>query len=169
LARWLPDGNIEYLGRIDHQIKIRGFRIEIGEIENNLLKHPGIKEAVVLARETKTGDKLLCAYYVPANIPAPPTTSTLRTYLSRYLPAYMIPSYYIKLEHFPLTPNGKIDGKALAGLQISKLKTQTYSPPGNHIEKKLSEIWTEILKTPEGDISIDDNFFEIGGHSLKAT
>ncbi|MCP4151950.1 MAG: amino acid adenylation domain-containing protein, partial [bacterium] len=167
LARWLPDGNIEFLGRIDQQVKIRGFRIELGEIENNLLTHPNIKEIVVISRESKEDDNFLCAYYVVER-PQQPETN-LKDFLSRTLPAYMIPSFFIKLEKIPLTPNGKIDRKVLAQIQISAPKTQTKIAPRNHIEKKLTEIWAGILEIQKENISIDDNFFDIGGHSLRAT
>ncbi|WP_278286427.1 MULTISPECIES: non-ribosomal peptide synthetase [Clostridium] len=163
LARWIPNGNIEYLGRIDHQVKIRGFRIELGEIENNLLKLEEIKEVVVLARE-KEENKYLCAYYVGEkeyNI------SELREELKKSLPDYMIPAYFIKLESMPLTPNGKVDRKALPEPD-GKINTGVkYEAPRNELEKQLVEIWEDVLDVC--DIGINDNFFEIGGHSLKAT
>ncbi|MCP4151528.1 MAG: amino acid adenylation domain-containing protein, partial [bacterium] len=173
LACWLQDGNIEFLGRIDHQVKIRGFRIELGEIESSLLKHPEIKETAVLIRNKKD-DHLLYAYYVenknidPASgirHPAP----DLRDFLSQTLPDYMLPSFFIKLEKIPLTTNGKIDRKALLQHSISNIKSQTYTAPRNDIEKKMVEIWREILEIREKKISIDEDFFHIGGHSLKAT
>ncbi|MCP4147497.1 MAG: non-ribosomal peptide synthetase, partial [bacterium] len=167
LARWLPDGNIEFLGRIDQQVKIRGFRIELGEIENNLLAHPNIKETVVISRESKENDNFLCAYYVVER-PQQPETN-LKDFLSQTLPDYMIPSFFIKLEKIPLTPNGKIDRNLLAQIQISGLKSQTHIAPRNNVEEKLSAIWADILGTPKLEIGIDDNFFEIGGHSLRAT
>ncbi|MCP4149605.1 MAG: amino acid adenylation domain-containing protein, partial [bacterium] len=168
LARWLPDGNIEFLGRIDHQVKIRGFRIELGEIESRLSAHPEIKEAVVLCPQTKDGDHALCAYYAPANM-TQDTEPDYRQYLAQSLPDYMIPSFFIKLETIPLTTNGKVDRKALSQLQISNIKSQTYSAPRNDIEEKLTQMWAEILAIPQRDISIDDDFFQKGGHSLKAT
>ncbi|MCP4152008.1 MAG: amino acid adenylation domain-containing protein, partial [bacterium] len=183
LTRWLPNGNIEFLGRIDHQVKIRGFRIELGEIENSLLAHPEIKEAVVLARESKNGDKLLYAYYAAENVPHPtPTTSTIRhplsgiqspsairTHLAQFLPDYMIPAYFIKLDKIPVTSNGKLDRKALSQYQISENQYPTHTAPRNAGEKKLTGIWAKILQHRENNIGIDDNFFEIGGHSLRAT
>ncbi|MDQ1355029.1 MAG: hypothetical protein QG657_5338, partial [Acidobacteriota bacterium] len=170
LARWLSDGNIEFLGRIDQQVKIRGFRIELGEIESCLMKHPDIKEAVVLAQE-ESGDKYLCGYIVPTR---ELVIVELREYLSKDLPDYMIPSYFVQLEKIPLTPNGKIDRKALPGLE---LKTGAgYIAPRNDIENKLVKLWAEILGRDTAHISqlqtsigIDDNFFQLGGHSLKAT
>ncbi|MCP4154351.1 MAG: AMP-binding protein, partial [bacterium] len=167
LGRWLADGNLEYLGRIDSQVKIRGFRIEPGEIENKLLKHPEIKETVVLPRETKTGDKHLCAYYVPANIPGSQhPASGIQSFLAQFLPDYMVPSFFINLEKIPLTPNGKIDRNAL--LQFEITHAQTHTTPANNIERKLTKIWADVLELHEEKISVDDDFFRIGGHSLKA-
>ncbi|MCP4150789.1 MAG: AMP-binding protein, partial [bacterium] len=167
LCRWLPDGNIEFLGRIDHQVKIRGFRIEPEEIENRLLTHPEIKEAVVLARQSENGDHFLCAYYVESK--TVPPESGLKDFLSKFLPDYMIPSFFIKLDKIPLTPNGKIDHKTLSEFQISNIQSQTHIAPRNETEKKLAEIWADILGNHKREIGIDDNFFDIGGHSLRAT
>ncbi|MCP4149104.1 MAG: non-ribosomal peptide synthetase, partial [bacterium] len=174
LARWHVDGNIEYLGRIDQQVKIRGFRIELEEIENSILTHPEIKETVVLAKHDNTDNKYLCAYYVAENTGTPGSenqtlTTGLRTYLTQYLPDYMIPSYIIPMETLPLTNNGKIDRKTLSQQPIINIKHQTYTAPRNNIEEKLSEIWAHVLTTQKHEIGIDDNFFEIGGHSLRAT
>jgi len=177
LARWLEQGNIEFLGRIDDQVKIRGFRIELGEIENHLLNHPYIKQAVVLTKENNQKDKYLCAYVVPKD---QFLVSELRKYLSRSLPGYMIPSYFVVLDRIPITPSCKIDRKKLPEPEIKA--GEGYVAPRSPIEKKLVEIWQEVLK-PGGDpviatpartrlnplISIDDNFFVLGGHSLKAT
>ncbi|HLP46705.1 MAG TPA: amino acid adenylation domain-containing protein, partial [Candidatus Kapabacteria bacterium] len=171
LARWLPDGNIEFLGRIDHQVKLRGFRVELGEIENRLLKYPGIKGSLVLDREEKNGDKYLCAYIVSIHENIIPG---LREYLAKELPGYMIPSYFVQLEKFPLTPNGKIDRKALPKPELKS--GDSYIAPRDEIEKKLVEIWSNVLGRDElhavqleTSIGIDDNFFQLGGHSLKAT
>ncbi|MCU0288829.1 MAG: amino acid adenylation domain-containing protein, partial [Acidobacteria bacterium] len=166
LARWLPDGNIEFLGRIDQQVKIRGFRIELGEIENRLVKHGQIKEAAVLIKIDTTGDKYLAAYFVSGQ---EISTSELKKYLSKDLPDYMIPLSFTRLEKIPLTPSGKVNRRALPE---PGLKTQsTYMSPRDEMEKKLVEIWSEILgKNLLGHrIGIDDNFFQLGGHSLKAT
>ncbi|MCP4146335.1 MAG: amino acid adenylation domain-containing protein, partial [bacterium] len=168
LCCWMPDGNIEFLGRMDHQVKIRGFRIELGEIENRLSAYPGITGAVVLALQREDGDNNLCAYYVVEST-QPPESGLLASYLGQYLPAYMIPTLFVKLEKIPLTPNGKIDRKALARSPITGLREQTYQPPRDENEKELAGIWTEILGTPQEEIGIDDDFFQIGGHSLKAT
>ncbi len=163
LARWLPDGNIEFLGRIDHQVKIRGFRIELGEIEAQLLKHKDIKEAIVILKEGANGDKCLCAYIVPEN---DITVSGIRDCLSRQLPGYMIPSHFIKLEHMPLTPNGKIDRKALPGPDGSIKAAAEYEAPAGAIQERLAEIWQEILRVDK--VGINDSFFELGGDSIKA-
>ncbi|MCP4154924.1 MAG: AMP-binding protein, partial [bacterium] len=168
LARWHPDGNIEYLGRIDHQVKIRGFRIELGEIEARLANHPGIKEAVVLVKKDNAGEKLLNAYYTAAtgdtqNTPAP------REYLNQYLPGYMIPSYFIRLEKIPLTPNGKIDRKTLTRLDNPGKTQRETIAPRNPPEEKLAAIWADVLNIKKILVGIDDNFFQSGGHSLRAT
>ncbi|NOQ26330.1 MAG: amino acid adenylation domain-containing protein, partial [Bacteroidales bacterium] len=163
LARWLPDGNIEFLGRIDHQVKIRGFRIELGEIESVLLKHENIKESVVLARE-ENGDKYLCAYIVSKE---ELIQEEIRTYLSSRLPDYMIPSYFIELKKIPLTTNGKVNRKALPSPEIKA--GDDYVAPSNEIEEKVLEIWSELLNIDKEAISVNTNFFSIGGHSLKAT
>jgi amino acid adenylation domain-containing protein len=164
LGRWLPDGNLEFLGRVDTQVKIRGMRIETGEIENHLLRHDNIKEVVVMAREGDGGEKYLCAYVVPHGTHGE-GGAALKEFLSQRLPDYMIPSYFVELDRIPLTPSGKIDRQALpvSNMQVKK----DYVPPRDKREKKLVEIWMEVLnKSPVG---IDDNFFELGGHSLKAT
>jgi amino acid adenylation domain-containing protein len=164
LVRVLDGGDLEYLGRIDQQAKIRGFRIEPGEIENHLTKHPHIKEAVVMMKKKEPQDNYLCAYivsYSPLAVPG------LRDYLSKHLPDYMIPSYFVPLENIPLTPNGKIDRKALP--EPDRKKTTTgYTAPRTGTEKILAGLWADILHQDNTTISIDDNFFELGGHSLKA-
>jgi acyl carrier protein len=179
LARWLPGGNIECLGRIDSQVKLRGFRIELEEIERLLLTHDVIKEAVVIAKTDGVGDKYLCAYVVPnSNGDIEPGESgefsqqavlELEVFLSEKLPDYMIPSYFVPLECIPLTPNGKIDRKTLPEPEIRAGQGGTYAAPRNRIEEKLSGIWSEVLGIEKNIISIDANFFQMGGHSLKAT
>ncbi|UCH97509.1 MAG: AMP-binding protein, partial [Candidatus Aminicenantes bacterium] len=171
LARWWWDGNIQFLGRIDQQVKIRGQRIEPGEIELQLLKHDRIKEAVVLDRKEENGEKYLCAYIVSKETPG---LKELKEYLSRVLPAYMIPAYIINIDRIPLTPNGKVDRKALPSPDHTVV--EKYKAPRNEPEKKLIEIWSKILcrnalhaSQLRTSIGIDDNFFELGGHSLKAT
>jgi len=167
LARWLYDGNIEFLGRIDHQVKIRGFRVELGEIENQLLTHGKVKEAIVMVRKDNN-DKYLCAYIVakPGEI-NPIVESQLREYLSDRLPDYMVPSYFTQLDSIPLNPNGKVDRKALPE---PEMKTgENYIAPRNELEEKLVDLWSEILNVEKEKISINDNFFHLGGHSLKVT
>ncbi|MCK4261415.1 MAG: amino acid adenylation domain-containing protein, partial [Halanaerobiales bacterium] len=164
LARWLPDGNIEFLGRVDHQVKIRGFRIELGEIESKLLDHVLIKDVVVVDRVDANENKYLAAYIVSDE---KLSVLELREYLGKELPDYMIPSYFIKLDQIPLTPNGKIDKKALPKPDDSIKTGREYVAPRNEIEEKLIGIWSEVLVVE--NIGINDNFFELGGHSLKAT
>ena len=164
LARWLPDGNIEFLGRIDHQVKIRGFRIELGEIETQLLKHKNIKETVVIAREGVNGDKYLCAYIVSDR---EITVAELKGYLSKELPDYMVPSYFMQLDKLPLTPNGKIDRRAFPEPDGSISTGVEYIEPLTDTEIRLAKIWREILGVER--IGVNDGFFELGGHSLKAT
>ena len=164
LARWLPDGNIEFLGRIDDQVKVRGYRIELGEIENELLKYGPVKEAVVVAREEENGGKYLCAYIVAEE---EIKIHELREYLVKELPDYMVPSYYIPVERIPLTPNGKIDRKALPQPEGALYAAASYEAPGSHTEEILAGIWQEVLGVEK--IGVHDNFFNLGGHSLKAT
>ncbi|MGD2089480.1 MAG: amino acid adenylation domain-containing protein, partial [Candidatus Aminicenantes bacterium] len=168
-ARWLPDGNIEYLGRADHQVKIRGYRIELGEIELYLLQYEAVKEAVVILRaprEKSAGDEksdgYLCAYFVADN---PVRGSQLREHLQHYLPDYMIPVFFVQLPEIPLTSNGKINPNALPEPEINP--EQEYVAPRSEIEKKLTAIWSGLLGIEKEIISIDANFFELGGHSLK--
>ncbi len=175
LGRWINGDHIESLGRIDHQVKIRGFRIEPGEIESKLLNYDGIKEALVISREDQNADKYLCAYIVPSSTSSPQTTdsagvlnvSELRDYLSKELPDYMIPGFFVQLEETPLTPGGKVDRKALPEPEV-KIEVE-HIAPRNKIEEKLAEIWSQVLGIEKDIISIDANFFELGGHSLNAT
>jgi len=161
LARWLPDGNIEFSGRKDQQVKIRGYRIETGEIENRLLKRKEIRESIVMVRAGNEGDKYLCAYVI---LDKKFDLSELKEFLALQLPDYMIPAFFVQVEQFPLTPNGKIDGKALPEPQvISRVK---YVAPQNPMQEKMQEVWQELLGLEL--IGINDNFFDIGGHSIKA-
>lgn len=164
LARYLPDGNIEYLGRFDHQVKIRGFRIELGEIETVLRKHPNIREAVVVARENKSGEKQLVAYLSSAKENAP-VVAELRDHAAKHLPDYMIPSVFMFLPALPLTPNGKVDRKALPAPEPGKAE-KSFVPPRDPLEQQLAKIWEEIFNN--GPVGVRDNFFESGGHSLLA-
>ncbi|QOS97403.1 amino acid adenylation domain-containing protein [Brevibacterium sp. JNUCC-42] len=163
LARWLPDGRIEFLGRIDDQVKIRGFRIELGEIEARMIQAPSVKQAVVLARSGKQKQVYLCAYLV---MDGDLQVSTLRKFLSQTLPDYMIPSFFIKVDKIPVTVNGKIDKKALPEPE-KELELQTvYVAPTNPTEEILVQIWQKVLGIER--VGIEDNFFDLGGHSIKA-
>ncbi|NIM16726.1 MAG: amino acid adenylation domain-containing protein [Candidatus Aminicenantes bacterium] len=164
LARWLPDKNIEFVGRGDQQVKIRGMRVEIGEIENRLLKQEGIKEAVVIHREDREGHKYLCAYYISEK---EIEGLELKRILSSYLPAHMVPSYFVRLDKIPLTANDKLDRKALPVPQLES--ASQYMAPRDEVEEALAGIWSQLLNLEKEKIGIDADFFEIGGHSLKAT
>ncbi|MGL4503217.1 MAG: non-ribosomal peptide synthetase, partial [Planktothrix sp.] len=167
LACYLTDGNIKFLGRIDDQVKIRGFRIELGEIEAILNQHRGVAEAVVMVQEDIPGEKLLMAYIIP-NPQQQITNTELRQFLKQKLPDYMIPSAYLFLDSFPLTPNGKINRNSLPKIDALNLDLEeNYIEPGTEIEAKLVEIWAKILGKKK--LGIHDNFFELGGHSLLAT
>jgi acyl carrier protein len=145
-------------------VKIRGFRVELGEIEKRLAMHPGIKEAVTTSRLDNKGDKYLCSYIIPKK---ELDISELKEYLAKTLPDYMIPSYFVQMEKIPLTPNGKLDCKALPGpkLEIDK----EYEAPRDKVEEKLVDIWAEVLGIEKEIPGINSNFFELGGHSLRAT
>jgi acyl carrier protein len=162
LCRYLPDGNIEYLGRNDFQVKIRGFRIEVGEIESVLGRHPAVHEVVVLAREDDPGNKRLIAYLV-AKQPAP-GIDELRDFLKQKLPDYMVPAAFVILDAFPLTFSGKVDRRALPSPEAKRQTEQAYAPPKNKVEKIIAGIWRNILNLNE--IGVHDNFFDLGGNSL---
>jgi surfactin family lipopeptide synthetase A len=164
LARYLPDGNIEFLGRIDNQVKIRGFRIELGEIEAALSLHPQVREAVVVVRVEPTG-KQLVAYIVPQSKSMP--ISELRSFLAEKLAEFMVPSAFVMLESFPVTPNGKIDRQALANLELDRSGLDDPIPPRTPVEEILAGIWAEVLGLEQ--VGVLHNFFELGGHSLLAT
>ena len=162
LARYLPDGRIEYLGRIDHQVKIRGFRIELGEVEAALRQHTAVQDALVLARENGTGPQLVA--YVVGDEEA---MRDLRPFLRQSLPAYMVPAAFVPLERFPQTPNGKIDRKALPTPEGSSLTSEeVFAASQDALEAQLTQIWQDVLQLPA--ISTVANYFEIGGHSLQA-
>lgn len=165
LARYLADGNIEFLGRIDHQVKVRGFRIELGEIEALLVQHPAVRQATVIAREDIPGDRRLVAYVVP-NQELVPTSSELRYSLIKQLPSYMVPSAIVMLDTLPLTPNGKIDRRALPTPDTSSIKEASFAPPRDSLEQQLAQIWEEVLDVRF--VGIRDNFFDLGGYSLLA-
>lgn len=164
LAKWLPDGNIEFQGRTDYQVKIRGFRIELGEIESAILKHSEIRECVVTDRTDSDGSKFLCAYVV---LRKDFDIREMKNFLSGSLPEYMIPQYFIKIDRIPLNSNGKVDRKALGNVEFESSLQEGYIAPQNELQAELISIWKSILGV--GKIGIDDNFFELGGHSLKGT
>jgi amino acid adenylation domain-containing protein len=173
LARYLPNGTIEYLGRLDHQVKIRGFRVELGEIATVLAQHPSVEAAIVLSstallREDEPGDQRLVAYVVFQSGMGSLTPEELRRSLQQKLPDYMIPAAYVPLDRFPLLPNGKIDRQAFPPPNSSHLARSTaFVLPQTAIEQQIAEIWQGVLKLSE--IGIHDNFFDLGGHSLLAT
>jgi amino acid adenylation domain-containing protein/thioester reductase-like protein len=162
LARYLPDGNIEFLGRIDYQVKIRGFRIELGEIEAVLAQHPLVKSSAVIVREIQPGNKQLVAYVVTedhSNI-----QQDLRSFLKQNLPDYMLPAFFVRLAELPLTPTGKINRRALSALMLELNHEIDYILPRNPLEQKLAEIWCQVLGLEK--VSVEENFFDLGGHSL---
>jgi len=167
LARWFPDGNIEFLGRIDHQLKVRGYRIEAGEIEEALLAHDTIQTAVVIGYNQNGQGTELVAYLVPNSNAVLPTIEDLRSHLAQSLPDYMIPAYFVELETLPLTTSGKVNRKALPEPQTAQIALgTTYVAPRNEMEATLADIWQTLLNREK--VGIHDNFFEIGGHSLRA-
>jgi amino acid adenylation domain-containing protein/non-ribosomal peptide synthase protein (TIGR01720 family) len=164
LVRFLPDGNLEFLGRTDNQVKLRGFRIELGEIEATLTRHPEVEAAIVLVREDEPGQKRLVAYVVPVQS-ATSAIGALRGYLKEKLPSHMVPSAFMILESLPLTPNGKIDRRSLPAPETDRADLDTsYVSPRNSIEAALVAIWAEVLGVEQ--VGIDDNFFELGGDSI---
>ena len=166
LGRYLSDGNIEFLGRIDCQVKIRGFRIELGEIETVLAQHPAVREIAVVAREDISEDKCLIAYLVPSQEKTP-TIDELRCFLKQKLPDYMVPSAFVILDSLPLTANGKLDRRALPAPEPTRARSeQLFIPPRDDLELQLQKIWEKVLGMKS--IGIRDNFFDLGGHSLLA-
>jgi amino acid adenylation domain-containing protein len=168
LARFLPDGNLEYLGRIDHQVKIRGFRVELAEIEASLSQHPGVRQVVVVASALPQDaqQKRLVAYYV-SSLPTAPPPHELRRFLEEKLPDYMIPSLFIWLAALPLTPNGKIDRRALPEAITRPQLQNAFVEARTPLEKRLAGLWAETLGLEK--VGVDDPFLELGGHSLLAT
>ncbi|HEX8185042.1 MAG TPA: non-ribosomal peptide synthetase, partial [Blastocatellia bacterium] len=167
LARHLPEGDIQYSGRIDHQVKIRGFRIELGEIEAMLAQHDAVREAVVIDREDRPGDKRLVAYVVPGDRQVP-TIGELRDFLGEKLPEYMLPSAFVVLESLPLTRNLKLDRCALPAPEQARPELAGYFvAPRTPLEETLAEIWCEVLGIDK--VGVYDNFFDLGGHSLLMT
>ncbi|MDM5300447.1 surfactin non-ribosomal peptide synthetase SrfAA [Bacillus subtilis] len=161
LARWLPNGDIEFIGRIDHQVKIRGQRIELGEIEHQLQTHDRVQETVVLAVDQGAGDKLLCAYFVAEG---EISSQELREHAAKDLPAYMVPAVFIQMDELPLTGNGKIDRRALPLPDASVSRGVSYVAPRNETEQKVANIWEQVLQAEK--VGVYDQFFDIGGHSL---
>jgi amino acid adenylation domain-containing protein len=164
-ARYQPDATVECLGRIDQQVKIRGFRIELGEIETVLRQHAAVAKALVTAREDASGEKRLVGYLVTRN--GPPPVGELRDFIRGKLPAYMVPTHFVMLTEFPLTPNGKIDARRLPAPEVTAPTARTYIAPRNDHERALVEVWEEVLTIRH--ISIEDDFFELGADSLSAT
>ncbi|HEX5760628.1 MAG TPA: non-ribosomal peptide synthase/polyketide synthase [Thermoanaerobaculia bacterium] len=175
LARWLSEGELEFLGRIDHQVKVRGFRIEMGELEAALAAHPAVREAVVLARETPhaagalSGEKRLVAYVVPAEgeVAGPELAAALRSHLAQQLPDYMVPSAWVTLERLPLNANGKVDRAALPEPGPAVGAATADAAPRTPLEELLAQVWEELLAVR--GVSRSDSFFDLGGHSLLAT
>nr|QEO74214.1 condensation domain-containing protein [uncultured bacterium] len=167
LARWMDDGNIQYLGRIDTQVKIRGFRIELGEIEARLGQHPQVQDAAVVARG-QGADKHLVAFYT-AKDGAQLPNEELRAHLLQTLPEYMVPAAFVSLPAIPLSSNGKVDRRALASLDVTMTTGREYVAPRTETEQQLVAIWAEVLNLAAEKIGVEDNFFELGGHSLLAT
>nr|UXE44293.1 linear gramicidin synthase subunit D [uncultured bacterium] len=166
LARYQADGQIEFLGRVDQQVKVRGFRIELGEVESALRELAGVQEAVVVAREEPLGEKRLVAYLVPSN--GAMNTSELRAHLKETLPEYMVPSAFVMLQALPLSPNGKVDRKALPAPEGMRAELgSVYEAPRNETEEALAAIWSQLLRIER--VGIHDNFFDLGGHSLLVT
>jgi amino acid adenylation domain-containing protein len=165
LGRWRADGSIEFLGRSDFQVKVRGFRVELGEIEARLMACPGVREAVVLAREDRPGDKRLVAY-VTAEPGSELSAAQLRRAVSGMLPDYMIPSAFVQMQALPLTPNGKLDRKGLPLPDAAAFMARDYEAPEGETEQRLARIWAELLQVER--VGPEHNFFELGGHSLTA-
>ena len=175
LGRFAADGTIEFLGRQDEQVKIRGFRIELAEIENRLARHGQVKEAAVVTGSDEQGEPYLCAYLTADGVL---DLREIKAYLEGKLPDYMVPAYFVQLAEIPLNENGKIDRRALsrqqpgkraaAALDPARVSALAFVPPSGELEQKMAEIWSQVLRVDKNSISVDANFFEYGGHSLKA-
>jgi amino acid adenylation domain-containing protein len=164
-AKYMPDGNLELLGRLDQQVKIRGARVEPGEVEARLRQHPLVKSAVVIGREDTPGDQRLVAY-VLANSESPSLDTELREFVRDNLPAYMVPAAFVRLDRWPLTPHGKIDRKALPPPAQSATAVHQVLAPRNGVESAIALLWTDVLRVTA--IGVNQNFFDLGGHSLLA-
>ncbi|HSV65774.1 MAG TPA: phosphopantetheine-binding protein, partial [Mycobacteriales bacterium] len=161
LARWTAEGQLDFLGRADDQVKIHGHRIELGEIETVLARHPRVGEAVVIAATDR-----LVAYVVPANGEAPPTPGELRAFVARSLPEYMVPSAFVLLDEMPLSPNGKLDRRALPAPSTDSVATADYVVPRTDTERVLADIWADALRVEQ--VGVEDSFFELGGDSVRS-
>ncbi|MDQ1355213.1 MAG: hypothetical protein QG657_5523, partial [Acidobacteriota bacterium] len=166
LARWFEDANMEFLGRKDHQVKIRGYRIELGEIESRLLEHEEIHEAVVLVKGSSRDDKYLAAYFTAGQ---ELEAGELKTFLLKELPEYMTPRCFIQLKKMPVSANGKLDRKALPEPELTSENGVAYTAPGNEVQERLVDIWSQVLGVEKESIGINADFFQLGGHSLNAT
>jgi len=171
LARWRDDGSLEFLGRLDHQVKIRGYRIELGEIEAALCEHDAVREAVVIPREDTPGDVRLVAYIIPCEAGSTMDRAEFRQLLRSRLPESMVPAHYVELDQFPMTPNRKIDRKALPAPAVQQTTAGGSQNAGGtaaagSLEAEVSAIWQDVLQLPS--VGLDDNFFDLGGHSLLA-
>ncbi|MEE8361373.1 MAG: phosphopantetheine-binding protein, partial [Gemmatimonadales bacterium] len=166
LVRYREDGVIDFLGRVDHQVKVRGYRIELGEIESRLTEHPGVAEAIVIAKG-EGDDRRLVGYIVADGEALPPGTEELKAHLQQTLPEFMIPGHIVVLDRLPLTPNAKVDRQALPDPETVVGNTTpdiAFVPPTSDIEQRLAAVWQDVLKVPQ--IGLEDNFFDLGGHSL---
>jgi acyl carrier protein len=170
LGRWLADGNLEFLGRVDDQVKIRGFRVEPGEVEAHLAQHPSVRQAVVVAREDRPGDRRLVAYVVAMDGQSAASTDELRQFLAERVPDYMLPGMFVALDSVPLNANGKVDRRALPLREEAQTldRDREQAGPRTAIEVVLIRLWAEVLGREESTISIHDTFFDLGGHSLFA-
>jgi acyl carrier protein len=166
LVRYREDGNIEFLKRMDQQVKVRGFRVELGEIESTLNQYRAVMESIVVDRKDSSGDIRLIAYFVP-EVGVEPTSLELLTFLQEKLPSYMLPSAFIAIKEIPLTPNGKVDRRALPAPEQIEVSTAGFIAPRTEMEQLVAEIWCEILGITQ--VGADSNFFDLGGHSLLAT
>ncbi len=166
LGRFLPDGRVEFLGRLDHQVKVRGYRIELGEIEAVLAQHPAVRQAVVLTAEDKPGETALIAFVLPADAACPPPSMELYAFLKSRLPVYMVPAEFVVLGSFPMLPSGKVDRKQLSAMRGRMTASPGANAPRTPLEQGLAEIWRQILNVET--VRWNDSFFELGGHSLVA-
>jgi acyl-coenzyme A synthetase/AMP-(fatty) acid ligase/acyl carrier protein len=166
LGRYRPDGVVEPMGRADQQVKVRGFRVELGEVEATLARQPAVREAVVVAREDGRGDRRLVAYVTPAAAEAP-TAAALREHLRARLPEWMVPAAYVVLEKLPLTANAKVDRRALPDPEEAAAVGDAYVAPRTAVEEAIAGIWAEVLGVER--VGVEDDFFAVGGHSLRAT